>query len=281
MSFVNKEQAEYWSDRAATWAQFDDRLETIAGVPGQLAMKRLKLGPGQRVVDLGCGTGGTTMQIAELVAPDGSAIGADIAEEMINAAVRRAGERQVTNVLFRHLDVQSGDLGEVAFDAAYSRFGVMFYADPVAAFTNVRRALKPGGSLSFVCWMPLDQNEWMLVPGMAAVSATGQLPNVPGPDEPGPFSLADATKVRSVLDRAGFKDVDIEPHTDTVTLAESELDMMSDLSTRVGAVSEIIKTIGEELREQVRTAIADELRSRLDGGQVRLKRAVLLVAARA
>src|SRR5207302_1573289 len=95
-------------------------------------------------------------------------------------------------------------LDEVAFDAAYSRFGVMFFGDPVAAFTNLRRALRPGGRLAFVCWQNVFANEWMLVPGAAAASVTGSLPQMPEPDAPGPFSLAEPDRVRSILGAAGF-----------------------------------------------------------------------------
>jgi SAM-dependent methyltransferase len=281
MTFVNKEQAEFWSERATTWTKVDDRLEAVSGLPGRLAMERLDLRSGQQVVDLGCGTGHTTLQLAELVAPDGKAIGADIAEGMLEAARRRAGERGVKNVEFRHVDVQSSDLGEEAFDAAYSRFGVMFYADPVAAFKNVHSALKPGGSLSFVCWMPLDKNEWMLLPGMTAVTVTGQMPEMPGPDQPGPFSLADPEKVTGILGRAGFKEIDIEPHEDTATIAENDIDVMSEISTRVGAVNEIIRAAGEEMREPVRAAIANAYRERAVDGEVRMSRGVLLLRASA
>lgn len=281
MSFVNKEQAEFWSERASTWVQVDEKLEAVSGVPGQLAIDRLQLRPDLHVVDLGCGTGRTTLQLAGLVGPGGTVVGADIAQEMLNAGVKRAEQKQVKNVEFRHLDVQSGGLGEQTFDAAYSRFGVMFYADPVAAFTNVHRALRPGGTLSFVCWMPIDQNEWMMVPGMTAVTVTGQVPNMPGPDEPGPFSLADPEKVEGILDRAGFKDVDIVPHQDSATITEKEIDTMSDISTRVGAVNEIIKASGEEMREPVRAAIADAYRQRAVDGQVHLSRGVLLVRGKA
>src|SRR5258708_14058656 len=99
----------------------------------------------------------------------------------------------------------------------------MFFADPAAAFGNVRRALRPGGALSFVCWQSVFDNEWMLVPGAAVATVTGSLPPMPGPGEPGPFSLADPDRARAVLDAAGFDSVAVAPHADHVVIREERI----------------------------------------------------------
>jgi SAM-dependent methyltransferase len=277
VAFVNIEQAEFWSQLAPTWLELEDQLEEVGRLPGELALDRLGLLPGQRVVDLGCGSGRTTLELAARVGPGGEAVGVDISAEMLARARERAVRAGAGNVEFVHADVQVHDLGEGRFDAAYSRFGVMFFADPVAAFANVRRALRPGGALSFVCWQSVFDNEWMLIPGAAVASVTGSLPQLPGPGEPGPFSLADPGRVCFVLEAAGFGSVVIAPHTDQVVIGEDRIPEVALTSVRVGGVREMLRDAGQHTRERALAAIEEALRGRLHDGQVRASRSVLLV----
>ncbi len=281
MTFANIEQAEFWSQLAPVWLELEDRLEEVSGLPGQLAMDRLELLPGQRVVDLGCGSGRTTLELASRVGPGGEVTGVDITAEMLARARERAARLGAGNIEFVHADVQVHDLGEARFDAAYSRFGVMFFTDPVAAFANVRRALRPGGVLSFVCWQSVFDNEWMLIPGAAVATVTGSLPQMPGPDEPGPFSLADPGRVRAVLDAAGFDSVAIAPHADQVVTSEARIPEVALTSIRVGGVREALRDADQETRDRALAAIEEALRARLQDGQVRASRGVLLVTGRA
>jgi SAM-dependent methyltransferase len=209
---ANVEQAEFWSQLAPTWLEFEDQLERVGGPPGELAMARLELLPGQRVLDPGCGSGRTTLELAARVGPGGEVVGVDISAGMLARARERAARSGTGNVEFVYADVQVHESGEARFDAAYSRFGVMFFVDPVAAFANIRKALWPGAVLSFVCWQSVFDNEWMLIPGAAVAGVTGSLPPMPGPDEPGPFSLADPGRVHAVLVAAGFGSVTVAPH---------------------------------------------------------------------
>ncbi len=215
------------------------------------------------------------------VGPGGEAVGVDISAEMLARGRERAARAGAGNVEFVHADVQVHDLGEGRFDAAYSRFGVMFFAGPVAAFANVRRALRPGGALSFVCWQSVFDNEWMLIPGAAVASVTGSLPPLPGPGEPGPFSLADPGRVRAVLEAAGFGSVAVAPHTDQVVIGEDRIPEAALASVRVGAVREMLRDAGQHTRARALAAIEQALRGRLHDGQVRASRGVLLVTATA
>ena len=280
MTSANEEQAEFWAGVAPVWLEIEDELEEISRVPGRMAMDRLGLQPGLRVLDLGCGTGRTTLRLAERVAPTGRAIGVDIAAEMLVRAREHGAEAEATNVDFVHADIQAHDLGDRQFDAAYSRFGVMFYTDPVAALSNVNRAMRPGASLSFVCWQPLTANDSMLVPGMAAVSVVGKMPPMPGPEEPGPFSFADPDRVNRILASAGFTDIDIEPHSDSVVTAEDRIPEVAALATRLGAVRELLNDADQATRERARAAIEEALRARVEDGQARASRSILLVTAR-
>jgi SAM-dependent methyltransferase len=279
MSIVNTEQAEFWSDLAPTWLELGDRLEEFGGLPGRLAMDRLSPAPGETVLDIGCGTGGTTLELSARVTPGGSVLGVDIAQEMLRAARDNAARAGATNVEFLRADAQVEAFGDGTFDGAYSRFGVMFFSDPLAAFGNIRKALKDGALLCFACWRSGLENEWMLVPGMAAMSVVGELP-LPAPDEPGPFSLAEPSKVQSILESAGYRQVEIEPYNDVVAVAEARIEELAATSMRVGAVRESLRDAPRGIAEQVRAAVESSLRDRLGNGEVRLSRGVNLVKAR-
>ena len=281
MTFANQEQAEFWSRLAPAWLELEDRTEQVAGLPGELAMDRLGLRPGQRVIDLGCGGGRTTLELASRVGPRGGVVGVDISAGMLAAARDRAARAGPGNVEFVHADVQVHDFGEARFDAAYSRFGVMFFADPVAAFGNVRRALRPGAALSFACWQSVFDNEWMLIPGAAVATVTGSLPPMPGPAEPGPFSLADPGRVRDVLDAAGFGSVVVTPHADQIVISEARIPEAALASSRVGGVREALRDADEQTRALALAAIEEALYARLQDGEVRASRGVLLVTGSA
>jgi SAM-dependent methyltransferase len=277
---ANTDQAEYWASLASVWVEIEDQLEEVSGLPGQMAMDRLPLQPGQRVLDLGCGTARTTLELARRVAPTGLAIGVDIAAEMLERARQHGADAEVDNVEFLHADVQSHDLGQGRYDAAYSRFGVMFFTDPVMAFTRVFKALRPGGWLSFVCWQPLAANEWMLVPCLAAASVTGKTPPVPSPDQPGPCSFSDPDRVRSILGSAGFARIDIQPHDDVVATSEDRIPELAVLAMKRGAIREMLKDTNEPTRIQVQAAVEAALRSKVEEGEVRARRGIILVTAR-
>jgi SAM-dependent methyltransferase len=280
-AFANVEQAEFWSEMAPTWLALEDQLQQVGGRPGELAMDRLGVRPGQRVIDLGCGSGRTTLELAARVGPGGAVVGADISAEMLARGRERAAQLGAGNVRFVHADVQVHDFGEARFDAAYSRFGVMFFTDPAAAFANVRRALRPGGTLSFVCWQSVFDNEWMLVPGVAVAEVTGPLPPAPAPDEPGPFSLADPARSRAALVAAGFASIAITPHSDHVVIDEDQIPEVALNSTRVGVVRQALADAGAPARQRALAAIEAALRARLADGRVLLTRGVLLVTATA
>ena len=278
---ANAEQAEYWASVASTWVEIEEHQEGIAGDPGRTAMDRLDVRPGHRVLDLGCGTGPTTVELARRVGPDGSVLGVDIAAEMLDPARRRAAREGVANVSFVHADAQSYDLGSDAYDRAFSRFGAMFYADPVAAFSNIHKALKTGGALGFVCWQNVTANEWMLIPGMAVTSVTGSAPALPGPGEPGPFSLCDVERVHEILGAAGFADIEVVPHNDVISAPERKLPDYADAALRMGAAREALKDADEATRTEAFESVTAALREKVHDGQLRLSRGVLVVAARA
>ncbi|MEO3842062.1 class I SAM-dependent methyltransferase [Streptomyces sp. B22F1] len=199
--------------------------------------------PDDRVLDVGCGCGQTT-RVAAALAAEGSALGVDLSAAMLAQARARAAEEGVGNVRFEQADAQVHGFAGGAYDVAISRHGVMFFADPVAAFANVRRALRPAGRLAFVCWRAPEESEYSAVP-RAALGRYVTVPKSGGVNEPGPNSLADPDRVREVLGGAGFVDVRLE--------AENE---PMDLGAGVGEALDFVLN-----RPHVRGAMAD-----LDGG---------------
>ena len=279
MTFANTEQAEFWAARASSWMSLESHHERVIGPAGRMAMDRLDPQPGQHIIDLGCGTGQTTVELAGRVAPGGQVIGVDIAAALLERAQEHAGAAGVDNVEFQHGDVQSSDIGRARFDGGFSRFGVMFFADPVAAFTNVHRSLKPPAVLSFACWQPVTSNEWMLVPAQAAASVLGTPPEMPAPDAPGPFSLSDPNRIQRILASAGFHQVDINGHDDLVRTRAEGIPEAAASALRVGAVQRMLEKADAGTVARVRAAIEEAMRTRLRDGEVALTRSIFLVRA--
>jgi SAM-dependent methyltransferase len=161
----------------------------------------------ERVLDVGCGTGQTTRDAARAAA-SGSALGVDLSSAMIEHARTAAAAESVGNARFEQADAQIHPFDDASYDIAISRTGAMFFGDPVAAFANIRRALRPGGRLVLVTWQSVTSNEW--IRELSAALAAGRDLPTPPPDAPGPFSLAQPDRVRAVLTAAGLTDVQLD-----------------------------------------------------------------------
>jgi SAM-dependent methyltransferase len=193
---------------ARFWADHDDRYDALLARHGEALLAAAGPGPGEHVLDIGCGCGSTTLRAAKAVASaGGTALGVDISPAMIGKARSRAAESGIENVRFDIADAQTANLGRVPFDLAISRFGVMFFGDHSAAFANVRSVMRPGGRLGFVCWAERSLNEHWTMAFEAFAPHLGLAPPVDTPN--GPFALADPGYVRSLLGRAGWRDVRI------------------------------------------------------------------------
>ena len=202
---ANAAQIEFWNNAAGlTWAECQAQLDRQLAILGAAAMRSLAPAAGERILDIGCGCGETSYALAERVGATGAVLGVDISEPMLAVARQRSGTPGSATPDFLQADAQTADLGEAGFDAVFSRFGVMFFNDPAAAFANIRRALKPGGRLAFVCWRPMAENPWMRVPMEAALPLLPPQPPA-DPTAPGPFAFADSERVRGILDRSWFQ----------------------------------------------------------------------------
>jgi SAM-dependent methyltransferase len=252
----NTAQIEYWNAVAGeTWSQFHDQLDRQIEPLGVQAMKALDPKVGERIVDIGCGCGQTTLALASKVGPQGSVVGVDISRPMLAVARERGAPAGACRPQFRLADVQTADFPGEAFDAAFSRFGVMFFSDPVAAFANIRLALNKGGRLGFVCWRPFEENDWMRVPMEAARPFLEPSPPT-DPRAPGPFAFSDPGRVRSILEGAGFKASSIEPFDARVGGAGVEQTLA--LAFRVGPLGAALRDKPERVSavaEAVRRAV--------------------------
>jgi len=205
---------------------------------GLAAIDVLAPGEGEHILDIGCGCGQTSLSLAARVSPRGSVVGVDISKPMLEVARRRPRPAPDLPVAFRQLDAQSGDLGHGIFDAAFSRFGVMFFSNPVAAFANIRTSLKAGGRIAFVCWRPLSENLWMQAPLEAALPFIPTAAQ-PDPTAPGPFAFADASRVRSMLTNAGFDTVTINPFD--ARIGGPDVEQTLKLTLRVGPLGAALR----------------------------------------
>lgn len=190
------------------WLTDIDRFEGMVAPVGEALITKANFRPGETVVDVGCGGGINSLEIARLVAPSGRVLGVDIAHMLIQKAEERAWEAGLGNVEFYCADAENAKLPMVGFDRLFARFGVTFFHDTTAAFAHMRSWLKPGASIIFSAWAPVEDNPWFGEIGRIL----GQYMSLPphAPDDPGPFRLADPAQTRAILERAGFADVMIE-----------------------------------------------------------------------
>ncbi len=249
----NAAQVAYWNASAGpTWVAMQDALDRQLHELGLAAMAALGPREGERVIDIGCGCGATTLELARRVGPSGRVLGADISAPMLGVARRRA--ESLGWVSFVQADAQTHPFEPA--DAAFSRFGVMFFADPTAAFANIRKALAPAGRLAFVCWRALTENHWMTIP-MAAVAPLLPPTPPPPPDAPGPFAFADRDRLRRILTGAGFADVAIEPHDQAIGGGDLETTVRTTLNVGpVGAALRDNPALQPQMADAVRAALA-------------------------
>jgi SAM-dependent methyltransferase len=220
---VNVEQAEEWDGREGDhWVQHADRHDALGQRITPHLMEAAAVGGGDRVLDVGCGCGLTTRTAAR-AATAGSVLGVDLSAAMLQEADRRARAEGLANVRFEQGDVQVHTFSPATFDLAMSRFGVMFFEDPVAAFANIGSAIRPSGRFVFLCWQDLPLNDWIMVPAGAALSYVS-FPDLGPEGAPGPFSLADADRTQRILTEAGFEGIEINEVTEQVFLGEDAAD---------------------------------------------------------
>jgi SAM-dependent methyltransferase len=268
-----------WDDeRTARWVRQAEGIERQLQPVSEVLFAAAGLRTGERVLDIGCGTGPTTRQAAALVGPTGSVTGVDITEEMLAAAAASPPAADSAPIEWLRADAVDGELPTAAADIVLSRFGVMFFSDPSAAFPNLAAAA-PGGRLAIATWARRGESEMFQVPYTATLAALGTSDELP--QDEGPFSLNGPDVIRPLLERAGWSDVDVVVHdlplpyaggVDAAAAAETSLDF--------GPTRIVTKDADDDARSRVVAAITDALRAFEVNGVVVLHGTVLVTTAR-
>ena len=276
----NAAQVEFWNGPTGQrWTRLAKQIEDNLRPFTDELVRRLGPQPGERVVDVGCGAGDTTLALAELVQGHGFVLGVDVSRPMLQRATARAANTPEYPIRFVEADAAGHAFERGGFDALFSRFGVMFFADPAAAFANMRRALKPGGRLAFACWRDRRENAWVTLPVAAARKHLSELPPAPGPDEPGPFAFADSARIQRILTSAGFTAIQCEKFDPLLNYGDGTR-AAAEYLTQMGPIGSVLQDHPEALRQQVADTLAGLLEDKRETGALRLSAAVWIVTAR-
>ncbi len=278
---ANSEQIEYWNGEAGErWASYDDMMSRLLAPIAELLLDHAPPEGARSALDVGCGGGSQSLMLAQRLGEGAKVTGVDFSGPLLEVARRRAAE-VAEDLEFLEADAAVHPFEAGSYDLLFSRFGVMFFDDPEAAFTNLRRALLPGAPLLFACWQSLKDNPWTWLAVQAALEHV-PAPPPPQPGEPGPFSFADPARVQSVLGSAGFSDVDI--HAQQVTLHWGEGDTLADKVrelVQIGPVGRLLADQPGDVRQKVRESIAEVLAPYYNGEVLVLEGATWFVRATA
>jgi SAM-dependent methyltransferase len=270
------DQAKLWNGSAGcAWVEAQALLDRILQPFEDLLIEAVSASGARSVLDIGCGTGSTTRGIAKLLGASGNCVGVDISEQVI-ATARTLAEQQRVPAKFICADAQTHSFEPAGFDTIMSRFGVMFFADPVRAFANLRNAASKEATLCFVAWRSPAENRFMTTAERAAASL---LPNLPArrADAPGQFGFADARRVQSILAESGWRDIDIQPIDVACTLPENEL---SRYGARLGPVGIALREVEPRTRDQVVAVVRKAFEPYVHGDEVRFTACCWRVDAR-
>jgi SAM-dependent methyltransferase len=272
----NLQQAALWNDGSGkAWVDLQPVLDEVLAPFERLVVDAGYPGEGGTVLDIGCGAGATTLAMARRVGESGRCVGVDISEPLVALATARAQAEGMANAEFVAADAQTYAFEAGRFDAVVSRFGVMFFDDPVAAFSNIRRAARPGGRLAFVAWRSPAENDFMTA---AARAAAPFLPPAPPPDPnaPGQFAFADGDKVARILEASGWSSIEVQQAD--VPCETSEDNLMAYV-TRLGPVGAALREVDRATAEKIMASLPPAfVRFRKDGA-VRFNAACWLVRA--
>jgi SAM-dependent methyltransferase len=274
---TNQEQIAMWNGTAGrAWVETQESLDRLFQPFEHLLVDAVAATRAQRVLDVGCGTGSTTLAIARRLGTQGTSVGLDLSEPMIALARTRA-ERESTPPSFICADAQTHAFEPASFDMIVSRFGVMFFDDSVRAFTNLRRAAAADAALHLIVWRGAADNPFMTAAERAVAPFLPELP-VRRPDEPGQFAFADRNRVYSILEQSGWAEIDIQPLDVECVLPEHELVAYL---TKLGPVGRVLQQVNEQTQSRIIAAARAAFDPYVHGAEVRFTAACWTVGARA
>ncbi len=280
----NADQVEYWNGEVGQrWARSQDRMDRAFGPLTAALIEHAAPRRGERAADIGCGCGDLSLLLADRLGAEGRVLAVDVSQPMLDRG--RARERALAGagrpaIEWQEADAAAWPFPEGGFDLLVSRFGVMFFADPVAAFRNMRRALRLGGRLAMLCWRPMGDNPWVAVPRAAMLQVLPPPAPTP-PHAPGPFAFADAARVGAILAQAGFTavaSVGVDAALDIGTDAAA-LDDAVQFATESGPASALLRDVDDALRARAVAAVRAALRDRAGAGRPPLEAACWLFTA--
>jgi SAM-dependent methyltransferase len=275
---TDSEQARLWNGPSGqAWIDLQDTLDRALQPIEDLLVDAVAAQGAQQVLDVGCGTGATTLAMARQLATRGRCVGIDISDPMIAVARSRA-EREGSRAHFVCADAQTHAFEPAVFDSLVSRFGVMFFDEPVRAFSNLRRAAKADAAMHFVAWRSAAENPFMTTAERAAAHLLPALPQRAPADAPGMFSFAEHDRVRSILHASGWTGVDIQPIDVTCTMSESDL---ARYVARLGPVGRALREADEPTRARVTAALQEAFAPYVHAGAARFTAACWMIGARA
>ena len=279
MEEINLKQKEFWSGSGGdVWVNKQSEMDIMLNPLGTKAISKLDLSKATKIIDIGCGCGATTLEIAKQL-EEGEIIGIDISEPMLARAAKNASDQSLSNANFQVLDVQVDDMPS-DFDIAFSRFGVMFFEDPYQAFSNIYKSLKENGQLSFVCWQSPPLNPWQSL-SLQVIKEYLDLPSPP-PKSPGPFAFEDKNYISDILNQSNFKDIEIEDNQEDIVMfsGKSIEEACEDYLTINPVVTEMLKNSKEELKDEILQALILKFSEFHNGDGLLFPSATWIVAAR-
>lgn len=277
---LNADQIAYWNGPTGQrWTDRQAVQDVLLAPVSQILIERVAAKAGDRIVDIGCGCGATSIALAERVAPNGLVLGVDISAPMLERARQRAPKGSLLDFALADATVYPFDPG--SFDLVVSRFGVMFFAEPVISFANLRKALRPKARVVFACWREPKENPWMMAPLQAVYRHVPRLPQV-GPEDPGPFAFASEERVNRILREAGYTEIRMEACNIALDIAIGRgLDAATDAALEIGPSARALDGHPPEVRAAARQSVRELLTPYARGQTVPLPGSIWIVTARA
>ena len=275
-------QSEYWNGPAGEkWASLASNQDSLLGRLGEAAMDAAGISTGQSVLDIGCGSGGSTFEISRRIGAAGTVWGVDISGPMLGIAADRLESHQIENVKFSEADVTTFDFNDHYFDIAFSRFGVMFFEDPIASFSSIANSLKSKGELAFCCWRSLSKNQWFELPlnaGLKICDGSDPMGAEESSYVPGPMAFKDRDRIDNILNESGFSNILIRDYKSSLVVGLTPEIAAKNLM-KIGPLSRVIQDSDNHIKALVQAELEKQLMHHVTPKGVELKSNAWIVTA--